>query len=194
MKRQLRVKKADGTTEAYLHTKVIGAINHALTSVGQGDIIFAEDMAEVVTFYLYNKPNRRTVNTHEIYSMIKAVLTATGQEEAALALTQHTFQRRLKRARTEVVSLEMNDLADAQRFGEMNPPESRQPWNKAQIVSDLTNRLSIPRQTARAIASTVEERVFRMGITKVSLGLIKQLVWSEAAVMLQAERALQTTP
>ena len=88
--------------------------------------------------------------------------------------------------------LEVNDLTDAQKFCEMNAPPCR-PWNKAQIVCDLTSRLDIPHQTARAIASTVEERIFRMGITTISVSLIKQLVWGETAVMLQAERALQTT-
>ncbi len=193
MNKQLRVKKADGTTEAYLHTKVIGTINHALTAVEQGDIIFAEDMAEVVTFYLYNKPHQRTVNSHEVHSMIKAVLTATGQEDAALALAEHTFERRLNRARTEVVALEMNEFSDAQKLYETNPPPICSPWNKAQIVWDLTSRSDIPHQTARVIASTVEERVLRLGITKVSLSLIEQLVWGETAVMLQAERAMQTT-
>jgi len=188
----MRVKKADGTTEAYLHTKVIGTINHALTAIAQGDIVFAEDMAEVVTFYLYNKPHRRMVHSHEIHSMIKAVLAATGQADAALALTQHTFERRLKRARTEVVALDMNDLADARKFSETPGPAICHPWNKTQIVSDLTDQLDIPHQTARAIASTVEERIFRMGIRKISLSLIEQLVWGETAVMLQAERALQT--
>jgi len=192
MKRQLRVKKADGTTEAYLHTKVIGTINHALTAAEMGDIVFAEDLAEVVTFYLYNKVKRRTVNSHEIYSMIKVVLVATGQEDAALALTRHTLERRLTRARTEVVALEMNDLSAAREFYKMQPPAICGPWNKAQIVCDLTGRFDIPRHTARAVASTVEERVFRMGMTKVSLSLLRQLVWEEAAAMLQAERELQT--
>jgi hypothetical protein len=193
MRRQLRVKKADGTTEAYLHTKVIGTINHALTAVEMADIVFAEDLSEVVTFYLYSKLKRRTVNSHEIYSMIKAVLAATGQEDAALALTRHTLERRLARARTEVVALEMNDLSDAMEVQALQPPALCEPWNKAQIVSDLTHRLDIPRQTARAVASTVEERVFRIGMTRISRNLIRQLVWEEAAAMLKAERELQTT-
>ena len=193
MKRQLRVKKADGTTEAYLHTKVIGTINHALTAAEKSDIVFAEDLAEVVTFYLYNKPHRRTVNSHEIHAMIKVVLVATDQEDAALTLTKHTLERRLTRARTEVVALEMNDFSDAREFYEMKQPATCSPWNKAQIVCDLINRLDIPHQTARVVASTVEERVLRMGMTKVSLSLIKQLVWEAAAAMLQAERELQTT-
>jgi hypothetical protein len=52
MDKQLRVVKADGSTEAYLHTKVLGTVNNALTAAGQGDMTLAEHLAEVVTFHL----------------------------------------------------------------------------------------------------------------------------------------------
>ena len=193
MEKQLQVQKSDGTHEAYLYTKVIGTINSALTATGQGDMIFAEDLAEVVTFYLYNKWRRRTVNSNEIYSMIKAVLVATGYEEAALALSQHTFERRLMRMRTQVLALEMSEFADAQKFHEMKQSRVSQPWNKGHIVHDLTTRFGLAHHTARAVASAVEERVLRMEMTNVSLSLIKQLVLGETAAMLSAERELQTT-
>lgn len=190
MRRQLRVTKVDGTDEAYLHTKVIGTINNALTAAGQGDMIFAEDLAEVVTFYLYNKLGRRRVNSNEIYSMIKAVLAATGHEEAALALAQHTFERRLKRTRTEVLALSMSEFADAEKLHQMQQPPARTPWNKAHIVQDLTSRSEVPYHVARAVASAVEERIFRMEVTAVSLSLIKQLVLAEMAVLLGAQQEL----
>ena len=191
MKKQLQVVKADGTDETYLHTKVIGTINSALTAAGQGDMIFAEDLSEVVTFYLYNKWRRRTVRSHEVYSMIKAVLVATGHEEAALALSQYTLQRQLMRTRTEVLALNITEFADAQEFCEMKESPARTPWDKAQIFRDLTDRLGISHHTARAVASTVEERILRMEMTTVPLSLIKQLVLGETATMLRAERELQ---
>jgi hypothetical protein len=190
MRRQLRVTKVDGTDEAYLHTKVIGTINNALAAAGQGDIVFAEDLAEVVTFYLYKKLGQRRVNSNEIYSMIKAVLAATGHEEAALALTQHTFERRLKRTRTEVLALNLSDFADAQKLHEMKQAPDRSPWDKAHIVHDLTSRFDVPYHMARAVASSVEERIFRMELTTVSLGLIKQLVLGEMAALFRAQQEL----
>lgn len=193
MNKQLQVQKADGTHEAYLHTKVIGTINSALTAADQGDMIFAQDLAEVVTFYLYKKWRRRTVNSNEIYSMIKAVLVATGYEDAALALSQHTLARRLMRTRTEVLALEMSEFADAQKFYEMSQSPDRHPWDKTQIVRDLTGRFGLAHHTARAVASAVEERMLRMEMTTVSLSLIKQLVLGETAAMLGAERELQAT-
>ena len=191
MNRQLKVTKSDGGMEAYLHTKVLGTINNALTASGQGDIVMAEDLTEVVTFYLYNKHNRATVSSSEIFTMIKAVLAATGHEDAALALARHALERRLKRARTEVLAVSMHEFSDAQKLCQTDRTLERIAWDKAHIARDLTDRFGVPRQTARVVAASVEEKVFRMEMTMVPLSLIKQLVLGEAAAMLRAERELQ---
>lgn len=192
MEKQLRVTKADGSTEPYLHTKVIGAINNALSAAGRSDMAMAEDLADVVTYYLYHRRHQRTVGSSEILSMIKAVLTATGHEGAALALSEHTLDRRLKRVRTEVLAVKVHDFEDVERLCQDETAAERMPWDKAQIVHDLTE-CGIPQPTARAIAAMVEERVFNMGLTTVPLSLIKQLVLGETATALRAQRELQTT-
>ena len=191
MKRQLRVIKADGTGEAYLHTKVIGAVNNALSATGQADMALAEELAEVVTFYLYNQDGKRKVTSNEIFSMIKAVLASTGHEEAAAALSEHAYERRLKRARTEVLAIDVQDYPDMERLFQANPLPPRTRWDKARTVHDLTAKSGLPRQTARAVASAVEEQIFNMGVSTVPLSLIKQLVLGEAATTLRAERELQ---
>jgi hypothetical protein len=191
MNRQLQVTKADGTTEAYIHTKVIGTINHALAAAGRADMAMAEDLAEVVTYYLYRRQDQRVVGSSDILSMIKAVLTSTGYETAAAALGEHALERRLHRARTEILAVDVDSLADVERLcGARRTPE-RLPWDKGRIVEELTAGSGIPRQTARAVAAAVEERVFRMGITRVPRSLVKQLVLGEAAAMLHAEKELR---
>jgi len=145
MKRQLRVIKADGTGEAYLHTKVIGAVNNALSATGQADMALAEELAEVVTFYLYNQDGKRKVTSNEIFSMIKAVLASTGHEEAAAALSEHAYERRLKRARTEVLAIDVQDYPDMERLFQANPLPPRTRWDKARIVHDLTAKSGSPR-------------------------------------------------
>ncbi len=191
MKKQLQVIKADGTTEEYLHTKVIGTINNALTAAGRPDIVMAEDLAEVVTYYLYKRREERQVSSSEIHSMIKAVLTSTGYEMAAVALGDHALERRLRRARTEVLAMDVQDFADVEKLHHMRQPPVRLPWDKGRIVHDLAQESGMPHQTARAVASLVEERIFSMGMTLVPRSLIKQLVLGEAAAMLRAQRELQ---
>ena len=114
MQVQLKVAKADGSAEEYLHTKVMGTISNAFDSIGQADICTVEQLADVVTYFLYHKQNRRTVTSSEIFSVIKVVLAATRDEEAAVALSEHYFQRKLKRSRIEVVSADIQELADAE--------------------------------------------------------------------------------
>ena len=191
MDKQLQVVKADGSTEAYLHTKVLGTINSALSAAGQPDMTLAEHLAEVVTFHLYDQTDPPSINSSEIFWMIKAALVATGCEEAAAALTDHALGRRLQRSRTAVLELDVQDFSDLKALCQSNYQPAQMPWDKTRIVQDLTIRFGLPRQTARAIASMVEERVFSMGMTTVPLSLIKQLVLSEAVVALRAEQQLQ---
>jgi len=190
MDKQLQVIKADGTTEEYLHTKVIGTINNALSAAGRPDITMAEDLAEVVTYYLYRRPEQRQVSSNEILAMIKAVLVSTGYEAAALALGEHVLDRRLKRTRTEVLALDVQSFHDVEDLSRSTP--QRMPWDKTRIVNDLTVESGMPRQTARAVAAQVEERIFKMGMSQVPRSLIKQLVLGEAAAMLRAQKELHT--
>jgi hypothetical protein len=192
MKMQLKVIKADGGIEEYLHTKVIGTISNALGRIGQADICIAEQLAEVVTYFLYHRQDRRAVSSSEIFSIIKAVLAATSYEEAAVALSEHHFERRLKRSRIEVASIDIRELADAELLCRDGELDGRCRWDKSRIVNDLVTKYDVCQQTARMIASMVEERVFSMGITLVPASLIKQLVLGDAAAVLQAQRQLQT--
>jgi len=192
MKTQLKVAKADGSVEEYFHTKIIGAISNALAVAGQPDIHIAEELAGVVTYFLYHKQNRRSVTSGEIFFIVEAVLTATGHEEAAVALSEYHFERKLKRSRIEVVSVDICELADAEQLCRTEEPGSRSHWDKSRIVTDLVTRYDVCRRTARMIASMVEQKIFSMGITLVPASLIKQLVLGDAAAVLKAQRQLQT--
>ncbi|MHC4624127.1 MAG: hypothetical protein ACYS4W_09530 [Planctomycetota bacterium] len=189
---QLRVMKADGSTEQYLHTKVVGAISNAIAATGKPDTTMAEQLAEVVTYFLYHKQKPPVVPSNEILSIIKAVLTATGYQDAAIRLSEHHFERKLQRSRTEVLSVHIQKLSDAQAISKDGESLDRTRWEKSRIVADLTTKHNLSRQTARTIASMVEERIFSMGITLVPASLIKQIVLGDAAAVLRAERQLQT--
>ncbi len=189
---QLKVIKADGSVEEYLHTKVMGSINNALGEAELANIELAEHFAEVVTYYLYHQQDQRTVTSSEIFSVIKAVLSTTGYEAAAVALSERHFMRKLRRSRIEVVSTNINELAEAELFAGNGQAENRSRWDKSRIVQNLTTAHKISRQTARLIAAMVEEKVFNMGITVVPSTLVRQLVLGDATTVLRAQRELQT--
>lgn len=191
MQTQLRIIKADGTIEEYLHTKVMATINNALGEIGRADVDVAEQFAEVVTYFLYHQQNGRNVTSSEVLSMIKVVLATTGYEKAAVALSEHHFERKLKRSRVEVVLVDIRELADAEFLVGAEGPACRSRWDKSRIVEDLVAEHGLCRQTARMIAAMVEEKVFNMGITRVPSSLIKQLVLGDAAAVLHAQEQLQ---
>jgi len=191
MKTRLRVLKEDGSVEEYLHTKVLGTISNALGAVDQADVFIAEQLAEVVTYFLYHQHGRREVSSSEILSVIKVVLTATNHEEAAIALAEHSLGRKLKRSRVEVVPVNVQELTDAQALRKTREFDGKTRWDKSRIVDDLVVEHGLNPQTARTIASMVEEKVFSMGVTLVPVSLLRQLVLGDTAMVLDAERELQ---
>jgi len=190
---RLGVVKADGNVEQYLYTKVVGTINNALCAVGQADTGVAEELADAVTFFLYHNRKSPNVGSSEILSVIQVVLSETGYEDAAAALSEHHFERKLKRCRLEVADVDVRELIDAQAVCGITPAVRRDRWDKSRIVADLVARYRLDRRQARAVASMVEERIFGMGITLVPSSLIRQLVLADAAAILNAQQQLQTT-
>lgn len=174
----IRVMKSDGTAEPYLHTKVLGTFHRALSTAGASDLYAAEQMAQAVTFYIYNHSQGRTVTSDEIHLMIQAVLCDTGHSAAAAALNQHRIHRKLQRKRIEVL--------------EDSPAESpvSVPWDKSVIVRHLIRHYHLNRSLARVIAGQVEEKVFRMELFHIRKGLLRQLVETETEVMLRADEQL----
>lgn len=229
---QLKVAKADGSIEEYLHTKVIATFNSALVLTGQADIGIAEQLAEALTYFLYHKqaifntrengtaevvrfgktnsakckgkhlergarshrlPLRsRVLTSSEIHSMIQAVLMETTYQEAAVLLSEHHFKRQLNRHRIKVVNIDMQDMSDVEMLSRLGKKALGCPWDKSRIVNHLLTKHNFNRQTARTIASMVEEKVMSMGITVVPRSLIKQLVLAETAAILRAAEQLQS--
>jgi transcriptional regulator NrdR family protein len=188
---QLKVIKADGSTEEYLHTKVLGTISYALGLADQSNVFVAEQLAEAITYFLYQRGPGSRVSSSEINSMIEIVLSATPYNEAALALSEYRYRRRMNRDRIEVTAMETEDACRIVSLGQELPMIPAARWDKSRIVVSLVAKKNIDQQTARAIASMVEEKVLNLGISRVSRGLIKQLVLADTLTMLQAEQQLQ---
>jgi hypothetical protein len=193
---KLTVVKADGATEEYIHTKVIGAIANALSSAGKPDIYAAQEIADAVTFFLYQTVQPGTaqisISTNEILSIIKTVLADTGFEEAAIAISEHHFERKLNRCRVEVALGRLDGLSDTEELYADHSGQTRSKWDKSRVVEYLAAKHHLNRRTARTIASMVEEKVFNLGLPVIPAGLVKQLVLNDAAAVLRAQNQLQT--
>ncbi len=182
---RIEVNKRDGSKEEYCHTKVVGSIVNALSETGQADIAAAEEIAEAITFYLHNNDDGlRNISSSEILSIIEAVLADTGYVQAAIALNEHYYERKLMRSRLEVAKSVSSGNAQT---------AVRSRWEKNRIVEDLTVKKGLERQMARAIASMVEEKVFNLGLTLIPSGLVEQLVINDTEVVIQAQRQFLAT-
>jgi transcriptional regulator NrdR family protein len=185
---RLTVVKADGSREEYLHTKVLSTLNSVLGAMGTADIELAEQLAEVVTYYVYHERGDGEIGSGEIHSLIKVMLSATGYGAAAEVLSEHSYQRRMRRNRVEVVGADINEPWD---FAKLSG-EGRTRWDKSVIVRGLEAKYGVERQSARAVAGMVEEKIFGMGLTAVPSSLIRQLVLHDAAVVMRANKELAT--
>jgi len=187
---QLQVIKSDRSREKYLHTKVIGTINKALSRAEYADVYEAEQLSEVVTYYLHKDSASKTVTSGEIFSIIKAVLESTGHEKAADTLNDYQLNRKMGRTRVEVVDINIEHLCDAHALCSGDNLIRSWQWNKSMIVADLIEEYKIERQAARVIASMVEEKILAMKLSRVPVSLIRQLVLSDTALILQAQSQL----
>jgi hypothetical protein len=191
MKACLKVIKTDGSCEEYLHTKVMYTISRALACAGQCDMAIAENLSDVVTYFLYKKHGEAAISSSEILSVVKITLTSTGYETAAEALTDHHYRRKIKRSRIELVhiNLDSDDALDV--YGDDSESEKSR-WDKSVIAQDLVVNRGVDRNCARMVAGMVEEKIFNLGLTAVPVGLMKQLVYSDTAAVLRAQKQLQT--
>lgn len=172
---QIRIRKADGSTEAYLHTKVLGSLHRAMATVQSDCLETAQILSDAVTYFLYQRCVRQTLTTDQVHQMIVTVLEGVGFNAAAEALTNHRLNRRLQRRRISVSDSEWPA------------------WNKSLIVQDLIDRYKTERPLARAIAGLVEEKILRMGVAHIRRGLIRHLLMTDMEDLLEAHCELKAS-
>ena len=174
---QLQVIKSDSTIEPYMHTKVLNTFNNALDDVGQTNIAAAEQFAEAVTFHLYHNNGNNTIKSDYIHKLAITVLNETNHPAAAEALSQHRLLRNMRRTGIEITS----------RNGQNS---KTQEWSKSMVVQMLVEQHRLEPGLARAVASSVEDKILRLGMRHIDQMLIEQLVIAETETIIKAEHEL----
>lgn len=172
---QIRITKADGSTEAYLHTKVLGSLHRAMAAVQSDSLEAAQMLSDSITYFLYQRFEGATLTTDQLHQMALTVLEGAGYVNAGESLSAHRLNRQLQRRRVRVV-------------------DSQWPaWDKSFIVKDLIERYQIDKTLSRAIAGSVEEKILRMGAAHIRKGLIRHLVVTDMEDLLEAHHELAAT-
>jgi len=190
---QLKVIKADGTEEGYLHTKVLATFVNAFAQPAENNTAAAGQLAEAVTFYLYSKHGSNKITSSEVLSIIQAVLSSTGHDDAAANLAEHHCKRNLLRARVEVTKSDIKKISDAVRLRQDMAVQPVNYWNKSKIINDLVAEHNLDITTARIVASIVEEKILVSGFRTVPAAFIRFLVLLQAQAILSAQQQLQSS-
>lgn len=191
---QLKVIKADGMQEEYLHTKVIAAFVNALAKLEEDNSLVARELAEAVTFYLYNKYGSSEITSGEIFSIIQTVLLSVGYDDAAVNLTEHRCKRSLLRSRLEVTKCDIDKIADALKLQQVVAVKPKTCWDKSKIINDLMTEYKLDNITARTVASMVEEKILSSGFRCVSAEFVRFLAICQTQAILSAQQQLSASP
>jgi hypothetical protein len=185
-----RVRKRDGREVPFDESKIRDAIQRAMLAVGEGDLGFAGEVAGVVRLSLQNRRvveseeevgESSTPGIEEIQDLVEHALIELGRASVAKAYILYRDRRAKVR---EVLEVHRSPTPGA-RAPRVRTTEAgaAAAWSKGRIVAALMNEAELARATAEVIAGRVEDRVFALGIKRISTALVRELVDNELVGM-----------
>ncbi|MDD5454600.1 MAG: anaerobic ribonucleoside-triphosphate reductase [Candidatus Ratteibacteria bacterium] len=179
-----KVRKRDGRVVSFDKSKIADAIFKAAQSVGGEDKFLADQLADVVSFYL-EKKGINIPDIEEIQDAVEKVLIETGHAKTAKAFILYRDWRTRIRNSIRVSKQTKNSNISSTDFSLMVSTSQTSdilPWDKTKISDALVKECDISHSVAGAIASAVEEKIMRSGLKNVSTVLIRELVDNELLV------------
>jgi len=179
-----KVRKRDGRVVSFDKSKIADAIFKAAQSVGGEDRFLADQLADVVTFYL-EKKGINIPDIEEIQDAVEKVLIETGHAKTAKAFILYRDWKTRIRNTIKVSKQTKNSGVSSTDFSLMVSTSQTSdilPWDKTKISEALVKECDISSSVADAIASSVEEKIMRGELKNVSTVLIRELVDNELLV------------
>jgi len=175
------VIKRDGRTVPFDQSKIANAIFKAAQAVGGDDRVLAEELAAMVTMFLERNFADRPPQIEEIQDTVEKVLIETGHARTAKAYILYRDKRaRIRQALTVRKPVRRStNSTDIALLVNTETQDKLDVWDKQKIARALEVEADLSPQLARDIASTVERRVMDSGLTRISTGLIRELVDNE---------------
>ena len=178
-----KVRKRDGRIVSFDKTKIADAIFKAAQSVGGEDRFLAEQIADVVAFYL-EKKGVEIPDIEEIQDAVEKALIETGHAKTAKAFILYrdwrTRVRNIikvsKQTRPNVSSTDFALMVSTSQTADILP------WDKNKISDALIKECNISASVADTIASSVEEKIMRSELRNISTTLIRELVDHELLI------------
>ena len=163
--RQTVVTKRDGTVERFSFPKLNNCLAVAMRSLAY-DPRLAGPLTKAVALHLQEWTGTSPPTTSYVYRCVLSVLQQTGLSDIADVLATHRRERRIRRARIQVV-----DPAVSSVRGE--------PWRKSVLVESLQSRYGLRHAVSRFMAGQIEARVFALNYRLVSRSFVAELTRNE---------------
>ena len=175
------ITKRDGRKVPFEVAKISDAIFKAAKAVGGEDRQLADELATVVEMLLDKSYDNEAPGIEQIQDMVEKTLIETGHAKTAKAFILYRDRRAEQRAQTKVrkeVSSE-NNSTDIHLLVDPGSKAEYFEWDKNRIAQALIKEAGIEESEAAGIASDVERKVLRSGITHISSSLVRELVDNE---------------
>ncbi|MCK5306413.1 MAG: anaerobic ribonucleoside-triphosphate reductase [Candidatus Omnitrophica bacterium] len=175
------VKKRDGRILTFDKNRIENAIFKAAKAVGGEDRLLAEELSNVVTLFLRKKYTGEVPSIEEIQDVVEKVLIETGHAKTAKAYILFRKKRTELRNKLQVRKRvkERTDSTDLSLLVTPLAKDKLLEWDKKRIAMALQKEALIEEELAWDVASSVEERIFKSGISRISTTLIRELVDNE---------------
>jgi hypothetical protein len=188
-----RVRKRDGREVPYDRRKIESAVARAEAAAGNPLPGFPGEITDVVERLLERRfpdPALAIPGIEDVQDLVERALVEMG----AAAVAKTFILYREKRAQVRAALLVRDDGREETRsFAHAPRVQARdkvEAWSKGKIVAALMSEADLPRDSAEAVASRVEARVFAGGSRSISTSLVRELVDNEL-VELGLEGALR---
>lgn len=185
------VVKRDGRLEPFNWRKIVEGI---LRATGDQDRELAEGLASAVTIYLGKRLGSAPPTVDQVHDAVERVLIHMGHARAALAYARHRDRRaRIRRLREGDLRLLAGELEEAQRGRDAlrahgdralfvrAHADAAAPWDRARVAESLARETGLERPLADLVALEVEQWIARAGMTRLTTGLIRELVDAKLA-------------
>ena len=179
MARIKKIMSSDGTLVPFDEKDITRSIYQATVLAGAPDYELAEELADVVTFFI----ERNYVDsypTHEdISEWVERVLLETADPEIAKAFILWREEQKKINADKSSKNLREPTLFDDFEISVVGSDNEISLWDRRKIHEDLIIKTGVARKVAEDIAYNVEEKVFSIGKAKITSKLIRALIDAE---------------
>ncbi|MCX5653069.1 MAG: ATP cone domain-containing protein, partial [Planctomycetota bacterium] len=177
-----QIRKRDGRVMPFEKAKIADAIFKAAQAVGGEDRFLAEELASAVTDYLNRHFEAEVPGIEDIQDMVEKVLIETGHAKTAKVYILYRDRRTQARREMTVrkVTQEKNrSTTDLALLVDTGAKDALLPWDKSRVAEALEKEAHLDPTTARKVATAVEDKVLASGMTRISTGLVRELVDNE---------------